>query len=202
MPLVLCALLLPAAANAAAARPGAAQATQAAPATTPWLVWVLNGASVACFVLWWRWLGQQPGPRELSLAVAPINTAAEDEWQRRALAAEARADKAAALLKARLMPQMARWMMSELVQRLLQQRAGLAASQQQAEAEVAALEERLEQLHAPLTDRVRAYEQRIAELEGQLAAQNAQNRELLRAAIDTARRKLQSERDGNRVDWN
>ena len=100
------------------------------------------------------------------------------------------------------MPQLARWMMSELVQKLLQQRAGLAASQQQAEADVAALEQRLEDLHAPLSDRLRAYEQRIAELESQLAAQGAQNRELLQAAIDTARRKLHTERDGTRTNWN
>lgn len=172
------------------------------PATTPWLVWVLNAASVLCFVLWWRWMQRRPGPEELSMALAPLNPAAEEEWRLRALAAEARADKAAALLKSRLMPQLARWMMSELVQRLLQQRAGLAASQQQAEAEVAALEQRLEQLHAPLADRLRAYEQRIAELESQLAAQGAQNRELLQAAIDTARRKLHSERDGTRANWN
>src|SRR6266498_2430594 len=137
-----------------------------------------------------------------ALNVAPVDAALEDRWKARALAAEARADKASALLKARLLPQLARWMMNELVQRLLSQRAGLLSSQQQAEQEVAELEQRLEKLHVPLEDRLKAYERRIAELERDLAAKGEENRELLKARIDTARKKLASERAKTPVAWN
>lgn len=186
--------------------PGAAPpGPVSAPADTPesvWLPTVLNLAAVVCFALWWRWMNRRAPAPSASLALAAFDPQAEAEWKTRALAAEARADKAAALLKARLMPQLARWMMTELVQRLLQQRSGLAASQQRAEAEVAELERRLEQLQAPLAERLRAYEQRIAELERQLSLQGEQNRELLRATIATARKKLEAERARSPLNWN
>lgn len=167
-----------------------------------WLLTVLNLAAVVCFALWWRWLSRRAPAPSTSMALAVFDPDAEAEWKTRALAAEARADKAAALLKARLMPQLARWMMTELVQKLLHQRSGLAASQQKAEAEVAELERRLEQLQAPLAERLRAYEQRIAELERQLSLQGEQNRELLRATIATARKKLEAERARSPLNWN
>ena len=178
-----------------------------APGTTPQsrgLVVVLNIVSVLCFALWWWWMDRRPtGAIEgRSLALAVINPAAESEWKTRALAAEARAEKAAALLKARLMPQVARWMMGELMQRLLHQRSDLLTSQQKAEEEVADLEKRLEKLHAPLEDRLLAYERRIAELERDLAAKGEENRELIRAKIDTARKKLASERSKTPAVWN
>jgi hypothetical protein len=169
-----------------------------------WLLTVLNVAAVVCFALWWRWMDRKPATPapSPSLALVPVDAAAQAEWKARALAAETRADKASALLKARLMPQLARWMMGELVQRLLSQRAGLLTSQQKAEQEVAELEQRLEKLHAPLEDRLKAYERRIAELERELAAKGEENRELLKARIETARKKLASERAKTPVAWN
>lgn len=169
-----------------------------------WLLTALNVAAVVCFALWWRWMDRKPATPapSPSLALVPVDAAAQAEWKARALAAEARADKASALLKARLMPQLARWMMGELVQRLLSQRAGLLTSQQKAEQEVAELEQRLEKLHAPLEDRLKAYERRIADLERELAAKGEENRELLKARIDTARKKLASERARAPVAWN
>ena len=119
----------------------------------------------------------------------------ENEWRDRALVAEARAENATALARTRLLPSMARSLMSGLVQRLLLHRSDLLNSQQRAEQEVAELEQRLENLHTPLAGRLAAYEQRIAELEKELAAKGEENRELLRARIATARRKLVSERE-------
>ena len=189
---------------AGAAEANADVAAMAGDSESHWLLPTLNVAAVVCFALWWRWMDRKPVPHapSPSLALAPVGAAAEAAWKSRALAAEARADKAAALLKARLMPQLARWMMSELVQRLIHQRAGLLTSQQRAEQEVADLEKRLEQLHAPLEDRLKAYERRIADLERELAAKGEENRELLKAKIDTARRKLASERAKAPVAWN
>ncbi len=124
-------------------------------------------------------------------------------WKERALAAEARADKATALLRARLMPQLARWMMTEVVQRLLSNRSALVSSQNQAEEEVAELEKRLEQVQTPLAERLRTYEKRIAELERELAAKGEENRELLKARIASARKKLESEKSReDPLTWN
>jgi hypothetical protein len=194
---------------AGASLAGAAEANGEVAATAGdpergWLLTALNAAAVVCFALWWRWMDRKPAPSapSSSLALAPVDAAAEAGWRARALAAEARADKASALLKARLMPQLARWMMGELMQRLLSQRAGLLTSQQQAEQEVAELEKRLEKLHAPLEDRLKAYERRIADLERELAAKGEENRELLKARIDSARKKLASERAKTPVAWN
>ncbi len=189
---------------AGAAEAKADVAAAAGDSESGWLLTALNVAAVVCFALWWRWMDRKPDASapSSSLALAPVDAALEDRWKARALAAEARADKASALLKARLLPQLARWMMNELVQRLLSQRAGLLSSQQQAEQEVAELEQRLEKLHVPLEDRLKAYERRIAELERDLAAKGEENRELLKARIDTARKKLASERAKTPVAWN
>jgi len=189
---------------AIAANVGSDAGVRSAGSENRWLLTALNVASVLCFALWWWWMNRKSSalPENTSRALVPFDAAAESEWKARALAAEARADKAAALLKARLMPQLARWMMGELVQRLLHQRTDLMSSQQKAEAEVAELEQRLEKLHAPLEDRLKAYERRIAELEKELAAKGEENRELIKAKIDTARRKLASERAKGSVEWN
>ena len=137
-----------------------------------------------------------------SLQSIPGVTGAAEPWAERALAAEARADKATALLRARLMPQMARWMMGELIQRLLAHRSDLVHSQQRAEDDVAELEKRLEKIHAPLAERLAAYEKRIAELERDLAAKGEENRELIEAKIELARKKLATERAKDPLKWN
>ncbi len=118
-----------------------------------------------------------------------------EAWRERALAAEARAAKATAMLRARLLPHMARWMMSELVQRLVHQRSVARSSQQRAEQEVAELAARLEKLHAPLEERRRAYEQRIQDLEEELAARDRHEHELIQARIESTRRRLLSDRE-------
>jgi len=120
----------------------------------------------------------------------------------RALAAEAKVEKAAALLRSNLLPHMARWMMNELVQRLLTQRSEMATTQKKAELEVAELVERLDRLHAPLEERLHAYEKRIAELEAELAVKGQQNAELIKAKIETTRKKLEVERGHEPLTWN
>ena len=165
-----------------------------------WLLAALNGAAVVSFLVWWRWMGCRPAssltqPGTMQRGLARCQSAAENEWRDRALVAEARAENATALARTRLLPSMARSLMSGLVQRLLLHRSDLLNSQQRAEQEVSELEQRLENLHTPLAGRLAAYEQRITELEKELAAKGEENRELLRARIATARRKLVSERE-------
>lgn len=165
------------------------------------LLLALNIAAVVCFVVWWIWMGRRKAVAG-SLPGIPGGTGEAEPWAERALAAEARAEKATALLRARLMPQMARWMMGELIQRLLAHRSDLVQSQQRAEDDVAELEKRLEKIHAPLAERLAAYEKRIAELERDLATKGEENKELIEAKIDSARKKLATERAKVPLKWN
>lgn len=160
----------------------------------------LGASLLACLgalMLWWR--HRRTASPGTSVVLAGTDDAA---WRERALAAEARAEKATELVRANLLPHMARWMMNALVQRLLSQQTATLTTQAEAEREVAALAQRLEQLHIPLEQRLAAYEQRIAELESQLAAQHEQNAELLKAKIETTRKKLQVERAQESPNWN
>ena len=64
------------------------------------------------------------------------------------------------------------------------------------------MERRLDELHAPLQDRLRAYEQWVAELEKSLAAKDQENRELIKAKIHFTRQQLAAARARNPVELN
>lgn len=183
----------------------AAQAQRAAEETLQtnrWLLGALGAAAIAfvslgLFLFTRRRALMDMRRRAASGSHALVaRSAAEEAWRERALAAEARAQKATAMLRTKMLPHMARWMMQEFMQRLLWQRRAILTDQQTAEREVAELAERLENVHAPLEDRLRAYERRITELEAELAARGEQNLELIKARIETTRRKLDGERSG------
>jgi cytochrome c-type biogenesis protein CcmH/NrfG len=53
-----------------------------------------------------------------------------------------------------------------------------------------------------MQDRLRSYEERIHELENDLAERNEENRELLKLKIEMTRRQLEAERARSRVDFN
>ena len=187
-----------AASEAAAAR----QTAEVAERNNRRLVIGLCASTVVCVgaLGLWRRRRRRP-PTGMAVALDHADHA-EADWRERAIAAEARAEKATELLRANLLPHMARWMMNALVQRLLSQRTAVLTSQAEAEREVAALADRLEQLHIPLEQRLAAYEQRIAELEAQLAAKDEQNAELIKAKIATTRKKLAVERSQESLNWN
>ena len=138
----------------------------------------------------------------MALATRGGGAADEANWRERALVAEARADNAAALLRANLLSRLARWLSNRMVQRLLAQHSEILLCQQQAEHEVAELTTRLETLHTPLEERLKAYEKRIAELEAELAAKGEQSLELIKAKIEMTRQKLELERSQESLDWN
>ena len=81
-----------------------------------------------------------------------------------------------------------------VVQELAAQRRELLAGQQAAAAELTELARRLEAVQTPLLERLRTYEERIAELERDLADQSKENRELLKLKIDLLRQQVQTER--------
>ncbi len=133
--------------------------------------------------------GYQPWPGSEQAAL-PGETGSDQSWRERAMAAEAQAARAQEAIRAGAMG-----MMRETVfQTLSTQRAELLSAQQHAEAEMRDLEQRLEQLHAPLQERIKAYEKRIEELEQDLAAKGEENRELIGARIHVAKQQLNAER--------
>lgn len=134
------------------------------------LVLFLNAATVVAFAVWW-WRGRRRPDSEHAV----MKTEADQ-------------------LRAGLLPHLARWMSTEIFHRMASHREALVKSQQQAEADMAQLEARLARVHAPLEERLQTYEKRIAELERDLAARNAENRELIEAKIHLAREKLAAER--------
>ncbi len=94
-----------------------------------------------------------------------------------------------------LLPHLARLLRDKFVRKLLSHRSHLLDTQEKAAADVAELEERLARLHAPLQDRLRAYEQRINELEKELAQKGEENRELIRAKIEITKEHLEAAKD-------
>jgi hypothetical protein len=127
---------------------------------------------------------------------------ANDEWRRRALEAEARAEQAQAALKTGLAPQLAQSLKEAVVQGLAAQRAELLKAQQSAALEISELVRRLDELKVPMQERLHSYEARIRELEKDLAERNEENRELLKLKIEMIRSQLEIERVRSRVDFN
>lgn len=89
-----------------------------------------------------------------------------------------------------------------VVQELAAQRRELLAAQQAATAELTELARRLEAVQTPLLERLRAYEQRIGELENQLGEQSKENRELLKLKIEMLREQVEAERTKSRIRFN
>ena len=155
---------------------------------------------------------QHPGEAFLAdamhagVTVEPPGAGAEGlgaaEWKQRALSAEKRAEQASAVVRAGLLPHLAQWLKHKLVSKLMADRTHLLSTQEKAALELAQLEQRLARVQAPLEQRLRAYEERIAELERELAAKGEENRELIKAKIELTRKKLASEQGKDTVTWN
>ncbi len=123
-------------------------------------------------------------------------------WQQRARAAEQRAERAHAAIRAGVLPHFADWLKQKFVRGLVSERSQMLDAQKSAAGELAELERRLDELHTPLQERLRAYEKRIAELEKMLAAKGEENRELLRAKIRLTRQQLENARARNPLEFN
>lgn len=126
----------------------------------------------------------------------------DNVWRQRALLAELRAEQAQAAVGASLAPHLAQALKEMLVQELAVQRRELLQAQQIAAAEIAQLTHHLDELRAPIQERLRSYEMRIQELEKELAARNEENRELLKLKIDMLRHQLEIESTRNRMEFN
>ena len=110
--------------------------------------WIAAGTAALALLslmIVWRVRSRRPQISVPALAGGGFGDV-EDSWRDRALVAEARAEQAKHAMRSGFMG----WMREKLVQGLFSQRAELLSSQQKAEAEMHALEQRLEQLHTPL----------------------------------------------------
>jgi hypothetical protein len=102
-----------------------------------------------------------------------------------------------------LEPHLVEALRDAVVKELAAQRRELLAAQQAATAELTELAHRLESVQTPLMERLRIYEERIRELERELADQSKENRELLKLKIDLLREKIESERGAaKRINFN
>lgn len=175
--------------------------------------WLVLGLVVAggvlVLVLFALLLRRQPEPTPQPLALGGPNAvpligatsgedAATDSWQQRALAAEQKVEQAHAAIRAGVMAQLK----EKLVNNLATQREEMLEVQQSAAVDLAELEQRLNELHAPLQERLRAYETRIADLEKALATKGEENLELIKAKIEMTRKQLETERSKNELQFN
>jgi len=173
---------------------------------TKWLATAL-GVMVAILVLiFWRlrvWSARMiPPPPMLddpalggaAQQALPPGSAGDAMWRRRALQAEAKAERAQQAIRSGVLG----WMREKVFRSLFSQRAELLSAQQKAEAEMRELEQRLEQLRTPLQERIAAYEKRIEGLEKELALKGEENRELIGARISVAKQQLTVERERER----
>jgi hypothetical protein len=101
-----------------------------------------------------------------------------------------------------LAPHLTQALKDAVVRELADQRRVLLAAQQDAAAELTELARRLEAVQTPLLERLRAYEQRVSELEKELGEQSKENRELLKMKIDLLREQIEKERGHSRVNFN
>jgi membrane-associated HD superfamily phosphohydrolase len=163
-----------------------------------WLVGALAAVVLILAMVTWQLARRRPVASLLPVPAA----GGELEWQQRALVAEQRTEKLQTAARAGLLAHLSQWLSRVLTQRLISQRRLLLNSQDNAAAEMAALEERLAKVQAPLQVRLAAYEHRIAELEKELAVRGEENRELLKAKIEMMRKQLEAERGKNRVEFN
>ncbi|HWY74178.1 MAG TPA: hypothetical protein VN281_01100 [Verrucomicrobiae bacterium] len=117
-----------------------------------------------------------------------------EQWRRRALAAEERADKHADAMRRGLMPQMRRWLKEKLTRKLIADRSELLETQQTAALKAMAVDERLSKIESQIQQQNAVYQRRIDELIRELAAAKEENRELIRAKIAQVKFEMEAAR--------
>lgn len=156
----------------------------------------LGAACAVLFFILWRW-GASANRTALPIIPQPVlelpavvDDGSAESWRTRALLAEQKAQVAHEAIRQGALG----WMRDKIFRSMYQQRADMLSTQQLAEAEVAELEQRLEQLLVPLQGRIKAYEKRIAELEDELATQDGRDPRIIDARISGVRQQLEVER--------
>jgi hypothetical protein len=110
------------------------------------------------------------------------------------LAAEQRADRATAVIRAGLLPQLNHWLKQTLARKLITDRAQLLKTQEAATLKAIAVEHRLSRIEQQLQHQNQTYEHRIEELTHLLAVAKEENRELIRARIVQVKAEMEAAR--------
>ena len=105
-------------------------------------------------------------------------------------------------VRATVAAQITGWLKGRFVRALMGERAVLHRQQENAERDIRDIAQRLAKAHAPLKERLRTYEARIAELERELAEKGEVNRELIQAQIEAARKQMKVEQGHDTSVWN
>jgi hypothetical protein len=167
-------------------------------------VWCIFGSLVAItglltwLVIMLRRSGLGAARIPVSLALAPIppqNLQLAAGSGRPAAGTDATSTPAMEILRRQAVAELAEFAKQSLVQGLYSQRKELADTQQEAQQQLVALEERLAALHLPLQQRIQAYEARIAGLEKELETRGAEVRELVQAALLLTRQRLEKTKE-------
>jgi len=199
-PLVVTNLTPPVQPATVSAAPPAANPTVAEASTVAAAWWICGALGVIIVLLAGLMLMlKRQGPAS-STALVPASSGVTapagvgEEWQKRALNAEALAAKQAKILGERVGPELVEFAKETLVQGLYTQRNALIETQRRAQEALVDLEARLGELHLPVAERIEAYEKRIAELEKELETRGDEMRELTRATLLLVREKLEQEK--------
>lgn len=158
--------------------PPATEPTPAAANLATW--WIASGLAVVVVLLGTLvWMTRRSGAGSTRLALPSVatglpNHANPDELKRQAL------------------DELKNFAKESLVQGLYSQRAALLEAHKQAAQEVVKLEMSLMSMHLP--ERIQGYEQRIAELEGELASREGELREMTLATLQLLRQKVAEEK--------
>ena len=142
---------------------------------------------------------QDAAPPGLTRPVIRIGPAEQidsesEQWRRRALAAEQKAEQAAAMVRTGLMPQLSQWLKHKLLRKLISDRADLIDTQHAAALRAQNVDERLARLEFLIQQQNAAYERRIDELTQELASAKEENRELIRAKIAQVKTEMEAAR--------
>ena len=140
-----------------------------------------------------------PGP-VVAQPVIHIETTGDTQTQtealrRRALVAEQQAERAHAIIRAGLIPDLRNWLKQKLARRLLTDRAQMIETQHAAAHQTAAVEQRLARIERQIHQQNQAYVNRIEELTHELLAAKEENRELIRARIEQVKAEMAAARE-------
>jgi hypothetical protein len=134
-------------------------------------------------------------PRPIIHIESPETTHTQAQMlQRRALAAEERAERATAALRTGLIHHMSRWLKQKLVRKLMVDRGQLLEAQHAATEKARTVEERLARVELQIQQQNLGYQQRIEDLTRELIAAKEENRELIRAQIRQVKAEMEAAR--------
>jgi len=141
-----------------------------------------------------------PGPVPIPSPVIHIESPADTHTQtealrQRALDAERQAERARALIREGLIPDLRTWLKQKLARKLISDRTQLLETQQAATRQAAAVEQRLARIERQVQEQNRMYVQRIEELTRELLVAKEENRELIRARIEQVKAEMAAARE-------